>query len=176
VLFRSTLQEIWCRVFSRGRVKLREALARGEGSTRAYLILVGTRILLDRLRHLRAAKRGRALLSPAIGTTVYRAMRRSEPFWDPELRLLLNEGRRAFFRECDRISRRNHRRDLRRRNARILCRALLEGWTSLEIVDEEKRLGVPIAASSVDTMISRARSSFARAGWHLPDRRRRVSA
>lgn len=171
-----TEQETWCRVFSRGGSRLREALARGESSTRAYLVLVASRVLLDRLRKLRAAKRGRALLSPAAGTTAYRALRRSEPFWDPELRLLLNEGRREFVRQCDRITRRSHRSDLRQRNARILRRALLEGWTSLEIVDGERELGVPIAASSVDTMISRARSSFARAGWRLPDRRRRGPA
>jgi hypothetical protein len=54
-----------------------------------------------------------------------------------------------------------------------LRRALLEGWSSLEIVDGERELGVQIAASSVDTMVSRARSSLARAGWQLPDRGRR---
>jgi hypothetical protein len=56
----------------------------------------------------------------------------------------------------------------RRRCVRVLRLALVEGWTSGEISRAE---GVGLAASSVDSLVHRARQRLARGGVAVPNRR-----
>jgi DNA-directed RNA polymerase specialized sigma24 family protein len=84
----------------------------------------------------------------------------------PEELAILAEARRALVDRCRRLASAAMYPDDRQRNLRVLRWALVEGWSSQEIVRAE---GGRIAVSTVDTLVHRARRRLARGG-DLPSR------
>jgi len=88
-----------------------------------------------------------------------------EPATPPvaEDRLISAERRKAFLDSCRRLAGRQ-----RQRNLRIFRLAFLDGLTSVEI---SERLGRPISANGIDTLLHRVRRRLAEEGLMVPRRR-----
>jgi DNA-directed RNA polymerase specialized sigma24 family protein len=161
------VQDVWCRALERCRNRLPGIVRRGgEEQAFAYLACVARNLVVDRLRHQGAAKRG--------GTAQRRLARDDEQ--DPlarvpddgpsaEERLLAWEARRLFLARCrPYVSRSRPRRDLA-----IVERALIDGWTSPQIAAE---LEGSVTASGIDSLLHRVRRGLAREGLVVASRGR----
>ena len=80
---------------------------------------------------------------------------------------MLAECRRLLLERCRVIAESMTRRSDRERNLRILRLAFLEGWTSREIAGAAAGR---LAASTVDSLVHRARRHLARGGLRAPSR------
>ena len=79
---------------------------------------------------------------------------------------MVAEARRVLLARCRRVAAAAMCPDDRQRNLRVLRWALVEGWSSREIVRAE---GGRMAVSTVDTLVHRARRRLA-VGQGLPSR------
>ncbi len=164
------VQEVYCRLVQGGTGRLR-MLRRWSGrQVVAYLARIAERVVVDELRSKAAIKRGG--LRVAFGGCLGRlAERITDPRGNPEEQYMLAEARRLLLERCRRLARSMIWRQDRERCERVLCLALVEGWSSREIAHAE---GGKLAASSVDTLVHRARRRLARSGLCLPSRRQKA--
>ena len=161
------VQEVWCRVFERCRHRLVGLAAGGEGHlTFSYLAQMARHVAIDRVRAERAAKRGGGWLRhhPADDEDdPLAALPALDP--SPELRTLARERRRRFRDRCrPYVSRARTGRDLA-----IVERALLDGWSSRQIL---AALGGRLSQSSVDSLVHRVRRGLASEGIEVERRKR----
>lgn len=158
------LQEVYCRLLSHGGRILKRCRGGSEVEVAGYLRRVAESVVIDHLRAVSATKRGRCRLTEAGeggGTALLE--RAPDPAPSPEQRALHAELRRLFLARSRRAA---GRRDPRR-NLRILCLALLEGWTSREIA---RRLGGGVSVGTVDSLIHRMRQRLSAEGLAMPSR------
>ncbi len=156
------VQEIYCRLLSRGRRRLRLFRGHSEAQLMAYLQRVAASVVVDARRLALAEKRRGGRRVP------FEEDRPMPPFAGaeengPEERLLARERRRTFLALC--------RHALGRRatatTVEIARLALLEGWTSREIA---AGFGGRIGVAGVDSVIYRLRRNLAGRGIALPRR------
>lgn len=166
-LVEDLVQEVWCRVFERCRHRLVGLAAGGEGHlTFSYLAQMARNVAVDRVRAERAAKRGGGWLRRDAGGEEGDALAEiADPAPGPEQRLLSRERRRRFRQRCrPYVSRRRAGRDLA-----IVERALLDGWSSRQIL---RALDDTLSESSVDTLVHRVRRGLASEGVEVAPRKR----
>jgi RNA polymerase sigma factor (sigma-70 family) len=160
------LQEVFCRLLAAGR--RRPDAFRGTSAQQldAYLGRIAERVAVDELRSVYALKRDSRRLGRE-GLSSHRSIERAvDPAGTPLDRLLLRERRRLFVARCGRLAGPRSRRHA----AHVARLALIEGWSSREIV---RALGGRLAASSVDSLVHRLRRRLAAAeGLHVPPRPR----
>ena len=161
------VQEVYCRLLMGGPERLRRLRRWSPGQVVAYLSRVAQRVVLDELRAQAAAKRGglRVSLSGCLSEA---AERTADPRCTPEEAAMLAEGRRLLLERCRLLAESMTSRSDRVLCLRILRLALLEGWSSREIV---RAGGCRLAASSVDSLVHRARQRLVRGGFAVPSRR-----
>jgi DNA-directed RNA polymerase specialized sigma24 family protein len=162
------VQEVYYRVLAGGAGRLRLLRRWSRRQVDCYLARIAQRIVVDELRAMAAAKRGGLGIS-FTGCLRQVAERIADPRGNPEEQYMLAESRRLLLERCRRIAASMVWRKDRERCLRIFRRALLEGWSSQEISRAE---GGRLAASSVDTLVHRARQRLARGGFEVPSRRR----
>lgn len=160
------VQEVYCRLLGAGR--RRRFHGSSEAQLMTYLQRVAMSVVVDARREALAEKRwgGRRVAwadwqeAPAAGAGIEDG---------PEDRLLAGERRRDFLVIC--------RQALGRRATptavRVARLALLEGWTSREIV---AGLDGTVGVAGVDSIIHRLRQSLAGRGIALPRRDRRLES
>lgn len=160
------LQEVYCKLLDNdGRCLLR---CRGgaEEAISAYLGRIAETVAIDRVRAEIAAKRGR-------GQTVsypkdWGYFDSVDPALGPEQRLLKRESSSVFVKRCrEVVGPRQANRDVR-----VLYLACIEGWCSRDIA---RALGQGLTASSIDSLVHRARKRLAAKGIGIPPRGRRVA-
>lgn len=163
------VQEVYYRLLQGGDGRLRLLRRWSRRQVVAYLGRIAQRVVVDELRTMTASKRGglRIAFAGCLGRV---ADRIADPRGNPEEEYMLAEGRRLLLERCRRLAASMSWRQDRERCLRILRLALIEGWSSREIASAEGSL----AASSVDTLVHRARQRFARIGFQVPSRRQIV--
>lgn len=167
-LVEEMVQEAYLRLLTRGERRLEQCRAEGEKQVVVYLARVAERVALDELRATSARKRGYGVLVPLGSREAGPAAAAVDPGETPDVLALRGEIRRLLLRVCRSLPERADTRGERRRNLRILRLALIEGWSSREIVRAE---GGRLAASTVDTVVHRARRLLlAQHGYELPGR------
>ena len=164
------VQEVYYRLLLGGTRRLRLLRRWSDGRVVTYLCRMAERVVVDEVRSKAAVKRGGGWglwwddgLAEVPEHTV-------DPRGTPEDQALLSERRRLVLRGCRRMARSMMDEEDRGRCLRVLRLALLEGWSSHEIVRAE---GGALAASTVDTLVHRARRRLARGGVELPNRNSR---
>lgn len=168
------VQDVWCRLYQRlgPRLTLRRNL--GEAGLYAYLVRTTRNLAVDRAREHRAQKRGGVWQRryPAGRRRLGRApTHHPDPVRDlvshgpsPEETAIRRQGRDLFRQRCLPYT----SLDQPRRDLAILELALMDGWSSRQIVSA---LRDPISPSAVDTLIHRVRRGLAAEGLRLPSRR-----
>jgi DNA-directed RNA polymerase specialized sigma24 family protein len=164
------VQEVYYRLLLGGAARLRLLRRWSERQVVAYLGRIAQRVVVDELRSMAASKRGGLRIAFA-GCLVRVADRVADPRSNPEQEYMLIEGRRLLLERCRRLAASMIWRQDRERCLRVLRLALLEGWSSREIASAEGGL----AASSVDTLVHRARRRFARSGLRVPSRKKEAA-
>jgi DNA-directed RNA polymerase specialized sigma24 family protein len=170
-LVEEKVQEVYYRLLQGGPRRLRLLRRWSDRRVVAYLCRVAESVAVDDLRAKTAIKRGgewglwwdHGLLE--ISDLSERAV---DPRGTPEDQALLSERRRLVLRGCQRMVRSMMNEEDRGRCLRVLRLALLEGWSSREIEYAERGA---LAASTVDTLVHRARRRLAKGGIELPSRR-----
>ena len=158
------LQETYCKLLEAEARVLRRCTSDSEVAIGVYLGRVAERVALDHLRTRSAEKRGGGRVESLETTSTARGAP-MEPATPPvaEDRLISAERRKAFLDSCRRLAGRQ-----RQRNLRIFRLAFLDGLTSVEI---SERLGRPISANGIDTLLHRVRRRLAEEGLMVPRRR-----
>ncbi len=147
------VQEICCRLWERrGRV-LGRFRGQSEGQAGCYLYRLAENTAVDVLRAAHAKKRRAEWRQ--LGRTDEDRIAAGDP--NPEQWTLGRERRRLVLARLRSLC----RGPLSRRNAWILRRALVDGWTTDEITDV---LGPRAGYSAVQTLVFRARRQLAQAG------------
>jgi len=162
------VQEVYYRLLLGGAERLRLLRRWSEGQIVTYLSRVAERVVLDELRSKGAVKRGGEVPLSFKGNLSEVAEWAVDPGGNPEERALLTERLRLVLKGCRRVAASMDDRRDRGRCLRILRLAILEGWSSHEIVRSEG--GCP---STIDSLVHRARRRLARGGLDLPSRRKR---
>jgi DNA-directed RNA polymerase specialized sigma24 family protein len=162
------VQEVYYRLLLGGAGRLRLLRRWSERQVVAYLGRIAQRVVVDELRTKAASKRGGLRLAFAGGLGRV-ADRIADPRGNPEEEYMRAEGRRLLLERCRRLAASMLRCRDRERCLRVLRLALLEGWSSREIASAEGGL---LAASSVDTLVHRARQRLGRTGLRVPSRKR----
>jgi DNA-directed RNA polymerase specialized sigma24 family protein len=162
------VQEVYCRLLMGGTGRLRLLRRWSEGQVVTYLSRVSKRVVVDELRALAAVKRGARRVSFS-GCLREVAEQTADPRCTPEEEAMLAETRRLLLARCRLLVESMTGRSDRQLNLRILRLALVEGWTSREIACAA---GGRLAASSVDSLVHRARQRLARGGLAVPSRQR----
>ncbi|HEV7503766.1 MAG TPA: hypothetical protein VGS07_02525 [Thermoanaerobaculia bacterium] len=160
------VQEVYCRLLLGGTLLLRQFRHWSELQVVRYLGRTARRVVCDERRAAQAAKRGAGFEIALAGRLSELANRVVDSRGTPEELAILAEARRALLDRCRRLASAAMYPDDRRRNLRVLRWALVEGWSSQEIVRAE---GGRIAVSTVDTLVHRARRRLA-GGGDLPSR------
>jgi DNA-directed RNA polymerase specialized sigma24 family protein len=161
------VQEVYCRLLMGGPQRLRQLRRWSKGQVVTYLSRVAQRVVVDELRAQAAVKRGGLRVSFS-GCMKEAAERTADPRCTPEEAAILAEGRRLLLERCRLLAASMTSRNDRGLYLRILRLALLEGWSSREIV---RAGGCRLAASSVDSLVHRARQRLVRDGLAVPRRR-----
>ncbi len=160
------LQEVYCKLLDNGGRYLLRCRGGAEEAVSAYLGRVAETVAIDRVRAEIAAKRGRGRLvrlPPDRG-----ALDTVDPGKGPEQLLLERECSSVFLRRCrEVVGPRQVTRDLR-----VLYLACVEGWCSRDIA---RALGQGLTASSIDSLVHRARKRLAAKGIGVPARGRPVA-
>lgn len=167
-LVEERVQEVYYRLLLGGPRRLRLLRRWGDGRIVTYLSRMAERVVVDEVRAKAAAKRGGAWGLWWDDGLSEVSMHPVDPRGTPEEQALLSERRRLVLRGCRRMVRSVMDEEDRGRCLRVLRLALLEGWSSSEIVIAERGA---LAASTVDTLVYRARRRLARGGVELPKRR-----
>jgi DNA-directed RNA polymerase specialized sigma24 family protein len=164
------VQEVYCRLVQGGTGRLRLLRRWSERQVVAYLARIAEGVVVDELRAKAAVKRGglRVAFAGCLGRL---AERIADPRGNPEEQYLLAEGRRLLLERCRWLVQSMIWRQDRARVLRVLQLAFLEGWSSREISRAE---GGKLAASSVDTLVHRARQRLIRSGLRVPNRRQKA--
>lgn len=174
------VQETLCRLYENRRGAWLRFRHRGEWTWRAYLTRIARNVAWDRVRTLVRDDRlgvalrveSRSTRGCAAGPARLRPWGPDAPS-TPEEQCLAREERRVFWRRALRASAAERR--LRRRNAGILYRVWVRGWTSREV---SRSLSGELSPSSVDTVVHRARRGLGvgRAGRRYTPRARGAAA
>ncbi len=158
------MQEVYCRLLERQGHILRGCRGSGAPVVAGYLRRVAESVVVDRLRALAAAKRGRDRIVRLREATRRGDLRRlvaDGP--SPEARLLARERRRRAFRRCRRLlGGKAPGRDLS-----VLFLAYCRGLSSREIA---RQLGGGLTPARVDSLMHRLRRRLARGGIRIPRR------
>jgi DNA-directed RNA polymerase specialized sigma24 family protein len=162
------VQEVYYRLLMGGAGRLRRLRRWSQAQVVAYLSRISQRVVVDEVRAQAAAKRG-GLRHSFVGRLSEVAERTADPRGNPEEEAILAEGRRLLLERCRLFAESMIWRKDRERCLRVLRLALLEGWSSREISRAE---GGRLAASTVDSLVHRARRRLARGGLEVPSRRR----
>ena len=167
-LVEERVQEVYYRLLLGGAGRLRLLRRWSERRVVTYLARVAERVVLDEVRSQTAVKRG-----GGWGLWWDESVVTVDPRGTPEDQALLSEHRRLVLKGCHRVVRSMMTSRDRGRSLHILRLALLEGWSSPEIV---RAVGGGLSPSAVDSMVYRARLRLAQGGLDLPDRRRETRA
>ena len=161
------LQEVYCKLLDHGGRCLLRCRGDAEEAISAYLGRIAETVTIDRVRSEIALKRGRSLL---VSLPRDRGEVDSiDPAKGPEQRLLERESSSVFLRRCrEVVGPRKAQRDLR-----VLYLACIEGWRSRDIA---RALGGGLTASSIDSLVHRARKRLAAKGIGIPPRGRPAAA
>jgi DNA-directed RNA polymerase specialized sigma24 family protein len=154
------VQEVYCRLLHGGAPLLRRLRSWSEAQVVSYLWRTAQRVIFDGRRAARAAKRGgraRVVLGGLLPDLADRSAGHVDPR-TPEDLAMLAQARRIVLDRCRTFSAGALSPEDRERNLRILSLALLDGWSSREIALAE---GGRLAASTVDTLVHRARRRLA---------------
>lgn len=161
------LQDLYCRLLDRDRRGALLIRGESEPELKRYLQQIAFRFVVDRIRRLRAIKRGGGGNRARGRTLANTAGRIEELAFDaelsPEERLLMRERWRLLVRQCGKAGSRQHRV----RNLEILRLALIQGFTSREI---SLILADQLSPSGVDTVLSRLRNRLEGSGVSVPRR------
>jgi DNA-directed RNA polymerase specialized sigma24 family protein len=160
------VQEVYCRLLLGGTLLLRQFRRWSEVQVVRYLGRTVRRVVCDERRAAQAVKRGAGFEIALAGRLAELANRVVDARRTPEELAILAEARRTLIARCRLLAAAAMYPDDRRRNLRVLHWALVEGWSSREIVRAE---GGRIAVSTVDTLVHRARRRLA-GGADLPSR------
>jgi hypothetical protein len=146
------VQEVYYRLLTGGAKRLRLLRRWSQGQVVSYLGKVAQGVVRDEMRSQVAVKRGGGLR--VVGRICEAAERAVDPRGTPEDDALLREGRRVVLARCRSLLDPNLGQEDRRRNLRILSRALLDGWSNEEIIRAE---GGRLAASTIHALVHRMR-------------------
>lgn len=148
------VQEVYCRLLLGGTLLLRQFRYWSEVQVVRYLRRTVHRVVCDERRAARTAKRGAGFEIALAGRLAELANRIADSRGTPEELAIVAEARRVLIARCRLLASAAMYPEDRQRNLRVLCWALVEGWSSREIVRAE---GGRMAASTVDTLVHRAR-------------------
>ncbi|MBW8874857.1 MAG: sigma-70 family RNA polymerase sigma factor [Acidobacteria bacterium] len=148
------VQEVYCRLLLGGTLLLRQLRRWSEPQVVHYLARTAQRVICDERRAALAAKRGAGFQIALAGRLAELADRVADSRGTPEELAILADARRVLLARCRLLAATAMRPEDRQRNLRVLRWALLEGWSSREIVRAE---GGRLAISTVDTLVHRAR-------------------
>jgi DNA-directed RNA polymerase specialized sigma24 family protein len=165
------VQEVYCRLLLGGTLLLRQFRRWSELQVVRYLGRTAQRVVCDEWRATQAAKRGAGLEIALAGQLAELANRVVDCRGTPEELAILAEARRVLLARCRLLASTAMCPEDRQRNLRVLRWALVEGWSSQEIVRAE---GGRLAVSTVDTLVHRARRRLIR-GAALPSRTRAMA-
>jgi len=151
------MQEVYCRLLEAGGRRLRSTRGTTDGEIGSYLRRLAANVVLDRIRAARAAKRQGAVVGALSGG--------DDGLQDPrpsiEDALLFRERAAGALRAC---RGRRHGSD---RTVWIARKALVEGWSSVEI---SRALAGALSSGAVDALLSRVYRRLRVAGLRLPAR------
>jgi len=154
-------QEVYFRLVSGGSRRLRLLQRWNEGQRVSYLSRVAQGVVADEMRARAAVKRGHGYRLTLVG----RLCEIAELVVDertPEHDMLLREGRLAVLSRCRSLLDPRLRPEDRDRSLRILRRALLDGWSSEEIMQAE---GGRLAAITIHSLVHRVRRRLVASSW-----------
>jgi hypothetical protein len=154
-------QEVYFRLVTGGSRRLRLLQRWNEGQRVSYLSRVAQGVVSDEMRARAAVKRGSGYRLTLVG----RLCEIAELVVDertPEHDMLLREGRLAVLARCRSLLDPKLRPEDRERSLRILRRALLDGWSSEEIMRAE---GGRLAAGTIHSLVYRVRRRLASPSW-----------
>ncbi|HEX4964962.1 MAG TPA: sigma-70 family RNA polymerase sigma factor [Thermoanaerobaculia bacterium] len=160
------VQEVYCRLLVGGTVLLRRFRRWGDGRVVQYLARTAQGVVCDELRAALAVKRGAGLQIAFAGRLAELADQVIDSRGTPEEAAIFADARRVLLARCRLLAATAMDPEDRQRNLRVLRWALLEGWSSQEIVRAE---GGRLATSTVDTLVHRARRRILE-GTGLPSR------
>jgi DNA-directed RNA polymerase specialized sigma24 family protein len=161
------VQEVYCRLLLGGTVLLRQFRRWSELQVVRYLRRTAQRVVCDERRAANAVKRGAGFQIALAGRLGELANRVADSRGTPEEIAMVSEARRVLLARCRLLASAAMYPEDRQRNLRVLRWALVEGWSSQEIVRAEGGL---LAVSTVDTLVHRARRRLA-GSVDLPSRR-----
>jgi DNA-directed RNA polymerase specialized sigma24 family protein len=160
------VQEVYCRLLLGGTVLLRQFRRWSELQVVRYLRRTAQRVVCDERRAAQAVKRGAGFQIALAGRLAELANQVVDCRGTPEELAILAEARRVLLARCRLLASAAMYPEDRQRNLRVLRWALVEGWSSQEIVRAE---GGRLAVSTVDTLVHRARRRLV-GGADLPRR------
>jgi hypothetical protein len=160
------VQEVYCRLLLGGAILLRQLRQWSEAQVINYLSRTAQRVVWDARRASQAAKRGAGFQIALAGRLTELADRVADSRGTPEDLAIRADSRRELLARCRLLASSNTSPEDRQRNLRVLRWALIEGWSSHEIVRAE---GGRLAVSTVDTLVHRAKRRLA-PGAELPSR------
>jgi hypothetical protein len=146
-------QEVYFRLVAGGSRRLRLLQRWNEGQRVSYLSRVAQGVVADEMRARATVKRGHGYRFKLVG----RLCEIADQVVDertPEHDMLLREGRLAVLARCRSLLDPRLGPEDRERFLRILRRALLDGWSSEEIMRAE---GGRLAAGTIHTLVYRMR-------------------
>lgn len=163
------VQEVYCRLLENRRHRLINFRGDSEKALRTFLAKVVRTVVVNHMRYRRAARR----YNDRSERDLLYSHRADKHLWEPPLDQVpclsrSPECRAQAAQQRDQLRdgcRRNLGRRSWRRDADILCRALLDGWRSRDIAPE-----VCLSPSAVDSALGRARRRLEAAGFQLPER------
>lgn len=154
-------QEVYYRLLAGGSRRLRLLQRWSEGQRVSYLSRVAQGVVADEMRARAAVKRGHGYRLTLFGRLCEIADRVVDER-TPEHEMLLREGRLAVLSRCRSLLDPKLRPEDRERSLRILRRALLDGWSSEEIMRAE---GGRLAASTIHSLVHRVRRRLVAPSW-----------
>ncbi len=158
------VQDVYCRLLLGGAILLRQLRQWSEAQVIKYLARTAQRVIFDNRRATQAVKRGAGLQIALAGRLGELADRVADSRGTPEDLAIRADSRRELLARFHLLASDAMSAEDRRRNLRVLRWALIEGWSSHEIVRAE---GGRLAVSTVDTLVHRAKR---RLGAELPSR------
>jgi len=160
------VQDVYCRLLLGGAILLRQLRQWSEAQVINYLARTAQRVISDSRRAAQTVKRGAGFQIALAGRLAELADCVADSRGTPEELAIRADSRRELLARCRLLASAAMSPEDRQRNLRVLRWALLEGWSSHEIVRAE---GGRLAVSTVDTLVHRAKRRLA-PGAELPSR------